>query len=188
MSVPLKKTFATKKISGWFEAIILWNSASSHLVIKTLIPFHSSLDNPTRRVHNKREFFFFNKQTISYKKDNLVPKFLNTRMDILRNFPTILSTWDSNIWFAPCEVRVAPTLWGDVNPISTSINNTPMPYTRACMWWQINSWERNIFIHIEITWCSSHTLNVTNNTKKEEKWCHMKCSIFIGTKKKLLEF
>jgi hypothetical protein len=79
--------------------------------------------------NNERKFFFFNKLTISYKKDNLVPRFLNTRMDILKNSPIILSTWDFEIWLPPYEVRVAPTHWGDVNPISASTNNTTMPHT-----------------------------------------------------------
>lgn len=40
---------------------------------------------------------------------------------------------------------------------------------------QINSWERKIFFHTEILWCSSHTLNAINNTKKKEKRYYKEC-------------
>lgn len=183
MTFPLKKTFATKKISSWIEAIILWNSASSHLVIEILIPFHSSLDNPTRRVHNERKFFIFNKQTISYKKDNLVPKFLNTRMDLLRKSPTILSTWDSEIWLPPCEGRVAPTHWGDANPISASIKNTPMPHTHthAC-------WEKSI--HGKETSLSTDHIHWMHQTppRNKKKGIIRSAAVFIGAEKELLQF
>jgi len=52
---------------------------------------------------------------------------------------------------------------------------------------QITSWERNIFLHNEILWCSSHTLNATNNTKKKKGIIRI-VTVFIVIGKELLEF
>jgi hypothetical protein len=57
MSLPFKKTFATKKSLLELKLLYFEIELLFHLVIKILIPFHSSLDDPTTRVRQQEKVF-----------------------------------------------------------------------------------------------------------------------------------
>ncbi len=113
---------------------------------------------------------------------------MNTRMDILKNFLTILSTWDFEIWLPPpCEARVTQIQWGDMNPISTSTNNTPMPHTHTH--WKKSIHGKETCLSIMKSYGAHHIHWMQQiAARKKIKIIIRSVVIFIGAEQELVEF